>query len=73
LRLRGAKTELTDMDEETDGMVTSTSKLRSKIMGLTNVDGKGGFDIMLDSKNFKSTYDIMKGIADVWDDMAQID
>ena len=73
LRLRGAKTELTSMDEDTEGMATSTSKLRAKVMGLTNVDGQGGFDIMKDPKNFKTTYDIMQGIAKVWDKMSQID
>ena len=73
LRLRGTKTEIEEMGEETDGMAESTSKLRSDILALTNVDGKGGFDIMKNNKEYKTTYEIIKGIADVWDDMSQID
>lgn len=67
LRLRGQKTELADAGEETDGMAESTSKLREKVKALT-----GGFDIMADANNFKSTYEIMKGIAQVWDDLTDV-
>ena len=73
LRLRGAKTELTDAGEETDSMAESTSKLREKVMALTNVTGKGGFDIMVNDKEFKTTYDIMKGISAEWSKMSNID
>lgn len=69
MRLRGAKTELEDAGESTEGMAVSTSKLREDIKALTNVNGTGGFDIMKDSQNFKSTYEIMKGIANVWNDL----
>lgn len=47
MRLRGAKTEIEAAGEDTDGMAESTSKLREQIKALTNVDGNGGFDIML--------------------------
>ena len=67
LRIRGAKTELQEMGEDTDGMASSTSKLRNQIKGLTK-----GFDIMKDETTFKQTYDIMKGIAAVWDDLDDI-
>lgn len=69
MRLRGAKTELEDAGESTEGMAVSTSKLREDIKALTNVNGTGGFDIMKDSQIFKSTYEIMKGIANVWNDL----
>lgn len=69
MRLRGAKTELEDAGESTEGMAVSTSKLREDIKALTNVNGTGGFDIMKDSQNFKSTYEIMKGIANVWNNL----
>lgn len=69
MRLRGAKTEIENAGESTDGMAESTSKLRDQIKALTNVTGNGGFDIMLDENTFKSTYDIMKGISEVWDDI----
>lgn len=73
LRIRGATTELEQMGEETDTVATSTSKLRADIMGLTNVDGKGGFDILTKSGDFKSTYEIMEGIANVWKKMNDVD
>lgn len=67
LRIRGAKTELQEMGEDTDDMASSTSKLRAQVKGLTK-----GFDIMADETTFKQTYDIMKGIAAVWDDLDDI-
>nr|DAG42672.1 MAG TPA: minor tail protein [Caudoviricetes sp.] len=73
LRLRGASTELKSMGEETDGVATSTSKLRAQIAALTNVDGTGGFDILTDSGSFKSTYDIIQGIAKVYERMSDVD
>lgn len=73
LRLRGASTELASMGEETDGVATSTSKLRTQIAALTNVDGSGGFDILTKSGDFKSTYDIIQGIAKVYTQMSDVD
>ena len=73
LRLRGASTELASMGEETDGVATSTSKLRAQIAALTNVDGSGGFDILTKSGDFKSTYDIIQGIAKVYTQMSDVD
>lgn len=62
------------MGESTDGMAESTSKLREQVLALTNVNGKGGFDIMTDGgKSFKSTYSIMQGISKVWKDMSDVD
>lgn len=72
MRLRGAETELVEAGESTDGMAESTSKLREKILALTNVTGKGGFDIMLNEDEFKSTYEIMKGLSEVWDKMTNV-
>lgn len=69
LRLRSSKTELADMGEETDNLVESTPKLRTQIKALTK-----GFDILgSDGKTIKSTYEIMKGIAAVWEDMSDVD
>lgn len=72
MRLRGASTEIENMGESTDGMAESTSKLREKILALTNVNGTGGFDIMADADNFKSTYQIMQGISEVWNDISNV-
>ena len=73
LRIRGAKTDLEQMGESTDDVAVSTSKLRAQIKALTNVDGKGGFDILTKSGDFKSTYEIMEGIANVWKEMNDVD
>ena len=72
MRLRGASTEIENAGESTDGMAESTSKLREKILALTNVAGNGGFDIMADADNFKSTYEIMQGISEVWNDISDV-
>lgn len=69
-RLRGSKVELLAAGEGTDGLAESTSKLREQIMALTNLgDGKGGFDIMTKDGRFKSTYEMMKGIAEAYNKM----
>ena len=53
LRLRGTSVdELSESGEETDGAITSKSKLRSKIKTLS------GIDILTDSGAYKSTYEI---------------
>lgn len=66
-RIRGAKTELEDMGEDTEGMIESTSKLRDLVKGMT------GFDIMEDENTFKSIYDIIIGIGKEWDNLNDID
>lgn len=38
MRIRGAKTELSEAGESTDGMVESTAKLREEVMALSGVD-----------------------------------
>lgn len=74
LRIRGAKSELEEMGEETDYVVNSTSKLRDLIKGYTSIGGKyEGFDIMEDDNTFKSLADIIKGIGKVYDEMSDID
>ena len=78
LRLVGteqAKQELSDLGEETDGMITTASKLRDTIMDATkaaSADGKG-FDILDSNGNYKSTYEIMQGLADLYDDIVKKD
>lgn len=73
MRIRGAVTELEDAGLETENMAESTASLQKQVKALTNVDGLGGFDIMADAENFKSTYDIILGISKVWKDMSDID
>ena len=74
LRIRGAKSELEEMGEDTDYLVHSTSKLRDLIKGYTSINGKyEGFDIMEDENTFKSLAEIIKGIGEVYDEMSDID
>lgn len=67
--LRAAKADLEAAGESTDGMATSTSKLRESVLALTGQK----VDIQLDESTFKSTYQIMKEISVVWSDIADID
>ena len=68
LRLRGTSTEiLQEMGEETDGVITSVSKLQSKIKALS------GVNILTESGDYKDTYTILKEIGQVWEDMSDID
>lgn len=61
LRIRGTSVkELEALGEETDGAVESVSKLQEKIKGLT------GIDILTDAGDYKSTYEVLKEIAEVW-------
>lgn len=66
--LRAAKTEAEDTGEETDGMASSVSELRDEILSLTGQK----VDIQLDEDNFKSTYQILKEISEVWDSLSDI-
>ena len=66
-RLRGSETELKNMGEDTDGLVTSTSKLQALVKGIT------GFDIMKDKDTYKDIYDIVLGIGEKWKDLNDID
>ena len=66
-RLRGSEIELKEMGEDTDGLVTSTSKLQALVKGIT------GFDIMKDKDTYKDIYDIVLGIGEKWQDLSDID
>ena len=67
--LRAAKTEAEETGEATDGMANSVSELRDELLTLTN----NKVDIMLDDKSFKSTYQIMKELSEVWSELSDID
>lgn len=66
LRLRGASADLEEMGEDTDGLISSTSKLQEKILALS------GVDIMIDKNNFKSTTDIMRELGAAWGNMEDV-
>lgn len=66
--LRAAKTDLENMGESSDGCANSVSELRSELKQLT------GVDIMKDAAGtqFKSTYDILKEISEVWGNLSDV-
>lgn len=66
--LRAAKTEAEDAGESTDGMANSVSELREEILALTG----NQVDIQLDENTFKSTYQILKELSEVWSDLSDI-
>ena len=66
MRIRGAKTEMSELGLDTEGMVESTAKLRSEILALS------GVDIMENDNTFKSTYKIMDELAVKWEDLSDI-
>lgn len=77
LRLTGTKAaaqELEEIGEETEGMIQTESKLRKTIMDATKTaKTPNGFDILDESGQYKSTYEILKGIAEIWTDIKELD
>ena len=65
--LRAAKTEAEEAGESTDGMAESVSELREEILSLTG----GKVDIQIGDE-FKSTYQIIKELSQVWDELNDI-
>lgn len=67
MRIRSAKTELQDAGLDAENMASSTSKLREQILALA------GVDIMQDENTFKSTIQILRELAAVWQDLEDIE
>lgn len=67
LRLRGMKGELEELGEEVDDNVESISKMQTQVLNLTH----GSVNIFNDDGTFKSTYEIMQGIAGIWDHISE--
>lgn len=67
--LRAAKVEAEDAGIETEGMANSVSELRASVLSLTN----NRVDIMKNDTEFKSTVQIMREIAAVYDSLTDID
>lgn len=66
--LRAAKTEAEEAGESTDGMAASVSELRDEILALTGNE----VDIQIDEDTFKSTYQILQEISQVWDRLSDV-
>ena len=65
MRIRGMKGELEALGEEYDN-IESISKIQTQILNLT----KGKVNIFDNNGNFRSTYDILKDISDVYNDLS---
>lgn len=68
LRIRGAKVELEEAGESTEGMANSVSELRKEILALTGQK----VDIMIDDNTFKSTTQILRELSGVWGTLTDI-
>ncbi|GLB26618.1 hypothetical protein LXJ15735_28590 [Lacrimispora xylanolytica] len=66
MRVRGMKGSLEELGEEYEN-VESISKIQTQILNRTD----GAVNIFDDKGNFKSTYEIIKGISEVWDHISQ--
>ncbi len=68
LRLRGTDAKILEEEGlDSDGVVTSKSKLQSEVKALS------GVDILTETGEYKSTYEILSQIADVWKDINDMD
>lgn len=68
LRLRGAKTELSEAGLDIEDMATTTSQLQAKLLALTG----GKVDIMADANTFKNSTQILREMADAWQYMTDV-
>lgn len=69
MRIRGMKGELEELGEEVDPTVDSISKVQTQILNLT----KGKVNIFDSTGSFRNYYDIMKEIADIYDELSSTD
>ncbi len=73
MRIRGTSaSELEALGEDTDGLIEDASKLNAEIKSLTKTqDNPKGISIIDETTNaYKSTYEILKDISDVWDELS---
>ena len=78
LRLTGtsqAKQELSELNEDTDGVITTVSKLRETIMNATKVASNGykGVDLLDKNGNYRSTAAVLQDIADIYSEIEETD
>lgn len=66
---RLAKGELEDLGEEVDENVENITKMQGQILNLTH----GKVNIFEDDGSFKSTYEILKQIYYVWDELTDLE
>ena len=79
LRIQGteaAKEELEELGEDTeDYVVTTTSKMDETIRNFTSVASNNfeGVSILDENGNYRSTYEILQDIADIYDEIVETD
>lgn len=74
MRITGATAEeLEKAGEDTDGLIETTAKLEDQVKSLTAVNGKMGISLLDANGNFRSTYDILLDIAEIWDEIGEQD
>ena len=76
LRLSGTSVkDMQEAGEEIDGLITTQSKLRQVIMDATKVASNNykGFDILNDDGSYKTTYERLLGIAEVFKEIGEED
>lgn len=66
--LRAAKTEAEEAGESTEGMANSVSELRDELLRLTG----NKVDIQIDENTFKSTYQILQELSQVWGELSDL-
>ena len=71
-----AKEELEELGEDTSDFVVQTaSKSQEAIKNFTKVASNSfkGFDILDENGNYKSTYDILLGISEIYQEIVETD
>ena len=74
MRIRGTTAKaLEDEGEDAEGLIETTSKLEEKIKSLTAVNGKMGVSLLDINGNYRSTYEILQDISDIWEEIGKAD
>ena len=76
LRLSGTSVkDMQEAGEEIDGLISTQSKLRKTILDATKVQSNNyqGFDILNDDGSYKTTYERLLGIAEVFKEIGEED
>ena len=74
MRINGTSVkEMQEAGEDTTGMIETYSKLESQVKSLTAVNGKLGVSLRDTNGNYRSTYEVLSDIANVWEDIQSAD
>ncbi len=74
MRINGTSVkEMQEAGEDTTGMIGTYSKLESQVKSLTAVNGQLGVSLRDVNGNYRSTYEVLSDIANVWEDIQKAD